>query len=173
MKTRVNNLLTITIILTTCLLLSCTNSNEESNVNNLNLDIIMLDANGNEKNYFTAEDDIKIALKATNISDEPIELWDTFEFTRLINENEDFFLIYKILQNNERIPIGKPFIVPIEYGGVNSQIIISGKSEQFICIIRWLENPNNTSLESGTYYSGFFIDINGKMFTPEITFTVQ
>ena len=154
-------------------LAGCSGTEIDPKVKNLNLILMVLDNNGNERHSFDSEEDITQALKAINTTEDTLELGAFYDFCPLPNANKDFFLIYEITKSNELIAIGRPFQLPIHCIDLYSPVFIPPYGEMYISKARWLDNPGNSSLKHGNYYSSFEIEIEVKIFNPEVRFTIQ
>lgn len=153
-------------------LVGCSETSIDPIIENLQLDIIILDRHGNEKYNFDSEADITLVLRATNNLKDTLELGKYYSFCHLPNIIEDFFMVYKATQFNELIPIGRPFDFPVYCIDMYSPVFVPPNSEISVYKARWLDNPNNSPLESGRYFSAFTINIAGKTFYPEVSFTI-
>ena len=157
------------------LFMSCGDNDLDPAIKGLELNLMVLDKDGNQSFQFGPEADITLALKAINHSNDTLELSDYYNFCDLANDNEEFFLVYKETQLNDLIPIGRPFETPVSCIKINLPIFIPlpPQSELYIAMARWLDNPNNSPLKQGTYFSAFKIKWGSKTFAPEVRFTIK
>ena len=152
----------------------CTSTDAVPDITELKLELVILDGwSGSEKDTFNLEDDITLALKATNHSNDSITLGYYHELSEIMDNNEEFFFVYERIPSGQLLPIGRPYQLPLHWLMVLQPIYILPESEKFLTMARWLNNPDNSRLKAGTYYSRFQIELDNKEFKSEVTFIIE
>lgn len=154
------------------LCIGCSTNYVEPAFRDLDLELVTVDINWVKKNTFDRNENIVFAVQATNNSDEIVELGSSWDFCQLPNTNQEYLMVYQ-RKSLLKIPIGRPFETPVNCIAINLPIRLSPNSQDFIAGARWLDNPQNTPLEAGTYYSSFSIVIGNKSFNSECSFVVE
>lgn len=171
--TKTESFLLKTTLIPVFFLIGCSDLGINPDFNKLELELITIDRDGNERNVFDSESDFTLVLNSINHSDDTVNLGPYQNFYLYADENSEFFLVYKESLRGNLVPIGRPFKSPLICLMINISIKIYPHSEQYLFSGRWLDNPQNFPLESGNYYAGFTIDLGGNLYKPEVRFSIQ
>lgn len=116
-----------------------------------------------EKNTFVAGTDVVLALKITNRSSKTFEWYYDYECE--LSKQQDFMLVKKEIQTEDpnitSMPVGVPYQFPLNCPTVNlppRAVVLPGE-ETIVMPYAWSSNPNNTTLQTGKYFSEFTITI--------------
>lgn len=96
----INILLNFFIFCTLFICLGCSESDT-----NLQIELVILDSEGNETNELHDPDNFSLAIKAMNNSNEEIQFF--FNDCLLAQQDKDFLMVYE--NDNEKKPVGRPF----------------------------------------------------------------
>jgi len=165
------------------LLVSCDTHQEDLNnihFNSLDLKLVTLDENWGEKRVFAEGENIALGLKAINRSSEEVLFSNYYDLCSL-SGFEDFMLVYKwetvFARKKRLVPVGRPFEMPIYCIAINLPVKIPAQSEVLLSAAWWDDNPSNSPLTKGSYYSSFSyemrIDNFHKTFDMKVNFRVE
>lgn len=161
-----------TLIFTmTCIIFACDETAIDPLMEQILIELVTMDDEMNEKAEFNRGANVVLMVKATNSSDTEIVLSD-FSACSVLNDPE-FTEIYTII-NNQKFLIGRslqnqPYYCLAIY---MPRKIPAGESI-YLAGARWKNNPNNTDLPPGKYYSKYVLQLNGREFHTEVEFSVK
>ncbi len=161
-------LLTVVIIFISVIFLGCQKDNvvARAKLNELDFELVILNEQDIEATSFEHGTDIKLALKLINNSNQDLE-WN-YDYSCQLLQSEDFLLVYQFIQDDESnayyLPVGKPYLSPINCQTINLPPQRIPPGENLIIKLSWSDNPENEPLKKGKYYtvSNFEFKSNGE-----------
>jgi hypothetical protein len=145
-------------LLTICLFsIQCNKSETYPGLDSIRVVLVVLDASDNEVNEFVfPETDFRLMVKAINESDSEITLenYGPCPFFR----DENFLAVFNA-ENDELV--GQPLPDAAACATLNYNLSIPAYGYTYIAGSRWLDNPDNSILPLGKYYSNSTINLKG------------
>ncbi len=148
----------------------CDDTDVDPITKGLEIELVVLDVSGNETyEFISPETDIRLMLKAINNTDKEIDL-TYYNYCSLVYD-ENFLKVYK--KDNENISIGRPYPKGVVCAAINYRTVVPPNGFYYLAGGRWLDNPENSRLTPGDYFSEYTINIKGKDFHTYVEFIIK
>lgn len=147
-------------------LLGCENSDLAQQIDKIDFQIAILGEDQHEANVFGSDEDIRLALRLINNSEDAIE-WH-HDYICQMYQTQFFLSVFKLNESDETsesyLPIGTPYQSPVNCYTINFPHILIQPGESILLNLPWSNNPKNQPLSAGKYYTiaNFGLNIGGK-----------
>lgn len=125
-----------------------------SKLNQVEFELVVLDDQDIEVASIEQGKDLKFALKLINNSDQDLDWY--YDYTCQILQSNDFLLVHQLTQSGESnsnyIPVGTPYLKPINCQTINLPAERIAPGESYIIKLMWSDNPENEPLNKGKHY---------------------
>lgn len=150
------------VLLWTLFTMSMTGCNEDQQtilVDQFDVQLVILDEDGNEQTVFKNGEDVSMMVKLINLSSEEIEAGSYYDYCEIYTI-EEFLLIYKWMKKSDNeeeswVPLGKAYVTPVNCPTVNIPVVVPAQGEKLVVGSKWSDNPANAQLTPGKYYTAF------------------
>ncbi|MEQ9221278.1 MAG: hypothetical protein RLO17_24705 [Cyclobacteriaceae bacterium] len=159
-------------LLLLCFAISLFTCSDEPVPEGLIVEMVVVDHTGEETTELSGESgEFALALKAINHTNEEIEI-NSFNACFLAQGNKEFMKIYRKI--NGSIAVGRPFSDEVVCAAIAlPPRPVPANEYVYLAKCNWLDNPENSVLPQGEYFTKTTVKINEKYFETYVKFIIK